>query len=133
MILKFFDDFEGMWRDVSGNTGSTLQKSASGWETSAGYQKVVLLITQSGTDAPEYTELENTTGQTYIFGRDITAGNYYMTFSSSILSQGKTIIFIQQSDVDVIQAYRYDATQINIVTNGDDILYFTSLEIRLYN
>jgi hypothetical protein len=133
MILKFFDDFDGIWKDVSGNTGSTLQKGADGWETSAGFQKVVLLLSQSGTDAPEYTELENTTGQTYTFARDISAGNYTMSFSSGVLSQGKTIIFIQQSDVDVIQAYRYDATQINIVTSGDDILFFTSLEIRLYN
>lgn len=133
MVIKYFDEFEGKWLDISGNTGSTLTYGVDGWETSTGYSKLVLLISQTGTDDPTYTELENTTGETYTIERDVTAGNYYLTFSTGIMSQGKTVIFIQQSDVDIIQAYRYDISQLNIVTNGDDILNFTSLEVRIYN
>lgn len=133
MTIKWFDDFEGKYYDVSANVGATLVKGVEGWETTSGYLKLVLLISQTSTNNPTYTELENTTGETYTIQRDLTAGNYYLTFSDNIMSQGKTIIFIQQSDVDVIQAYRYDEAQLNIVTNGDDILYFTSLEVRIYN
>lgn len=133
MIVKYFDEFDGKWLDITGDTGSGLVYGVDGWETSAGFKKLVLLISQTGTDDPTYTELENTTGETYTIQRDITAGSYYLTFSAGIMSQGKTVIFIQQSDVDIIQAYRYDLTQLNIVTSGDDILYFTSLEVRIYN
>lgn len=132
MILKFFDDFDGIWKDVSGNTGSTLQKSASGWDTSQGYVYLSLLLSQDGTNDPDVVELDNTIGEAYAVERG-GAGNYRVNFTNAVLSQGKTMVFIQQSDSGIIQAFRETGNIVRIYTSGDDILFFTSLEIRLYN
>jgi hypothetical protein len=132
MILKFFDDFDGIWKDVSGNTGSTLQKSASGWDTSQGYVYLSLLLSQDGTNDPDVVELDNTIGEAYVVQRG-GAGNYRVNFTNGILSQGKTMVFIQQSDSSIIQAFRETGNIVRIYTSADDILFFTSLEIRLYN
>ena len=132
MIIKYFDEFEGRWLDISGNTGSTLTYGVDGWETSTGYSKLVLLISQTGTDDPTYTELENTTGSTYSLNRN-GAGQYTIDFDDAILSQGKTFIQIQQSDTDIIQIYRNDTSTIKLFTNGDSVLDFTSFELRIYN
>lgn len=62
MIIKYFDEYEGAWLDISGETGSVLQYGASGW-TSAPTKKIYnALITQTGTNAPEAIVLENTIG-----------------------------------------------------------------------
>ena len=132
MILKFFDDFDGIWKDVSGNTGSTLQKSASGWDTSQGYVYLSLLLSQDGTNNPDVVELDNTIGEAYVVERG-GSGNYRVNFTNAVLSQGKTMVFIQQSDASIIQVFRETGNLVRIYTSGDDILFFTSLEIRLYN
>jgi hypothetical protein len=132
MILKFFDDFDGIWKDVSGNTGSTLQKTATGWDTSQGYVYLSLLLSQDGTNDPDVVELDNTIGEAYAVERG-GAGNYRVNFTNAVLSQGKTMVFIQQSDSAIIQAFRETGNIVRIYTSGDDILFFTSLEIRLYN
>lgn len=132
MILKFFDDFDGIWKDVSGNTGSTLQKSASGWDTSQGYVYLSLLLSQDGTNDPDVVELDNTIGEAYVVERG-GSGNYRVNFTNAVLSQGKTMVFIQQSDASIIQVFRESGNIVRIYTSGDDILFFTSLEIRLYN
>ena len=132
MILKFFDDFDGIWKDVSGNTGSTLQKSASGWDTSQGYVYLSLLLSQDGTNNPDVVELDNTIGEAYVVERG-GAGNYRVNFTNAVLSQGKTMVFIQQSDASIILVFRESGNIVRIYTSGDDILFFTSLEIRLYN
>lgn len=132
MIIKYFDEFEGVWYDITGNTGSTLQKGVDSWNTTQGYLILSLLVSQTGTDAPTYTELENTTGYTITTDR-FSQGVYRITFSGEILSQGKTQIFIQQSDATLIQVNRTDINEVTITTSDDGILYFTSLEIRIYN
>ena len=132
MIIKYFDEFEGQWIDISGNTGSTLVKGVNDWNTSQGYLVYSALISQSGTDAPTYTELENTTGSTITPTRN-GSGVYRITFADEILSQGKTQLFIQQSDSSIIQIERTDINEVTIKTSTDGILYFTSLEIRIYN
>jgi len=132
MIIKYFDEFNGLWLDITGNTGSTLTKGAEEWTTTQGYSVLTLLISQTGTDAPTYTELENTTGSTYSLNRN-GAGQYTIDFDDTPLSQGKTFIQIQQSDTDIIQIYRNDTSTIKLFTNGDSVLDFTSFELRIYN
>lgn len=132
MVIKFFDEFQGQWIDISGNTGATLVKGANDWTTSQGYLVYCALLSQSGTNVPTYTELDNTTGST-ITPTYVGSGQYKITFADSILSQGKTMVFIQQNDGSVIQAYRSAIDEITIRTSADGILYFTSLEIRIYN
>lgn len=132
MIVKYFDEFDGKWLDITGDTGSGLVYGVDGWETSAGFKKLVLLVSQTGTDDPTLTELENTTGMTITPIRTA-SGDYRLNFSDTLLSQGKTFIMIQQTDINVIYANRQDTDTISITTSGDDILYFTSLEVRIYN
>lgn len=132
MIIKYFDEFEGHWVDITGNTGATLVRGTNDWTTSQGYLVYSALISQTGTDAPTYTELENTTGSTITITRN-NVGLYKITFSDEILSQGKTQLFIQQSDSSIIQIQRSDINEVTITTSNDGILYFTSLEIRIYN
>ena len=132
MIIKYFDEFNGQWIDITGNTGSTLVRGANDWSTSQGYLVYSALISQTGTDAPTYTELENTTGSNITTTRNA-SGLYKITFADEILSQGKTMVFIQQSDSSIIQIQRTDINEVTITTSTDGILYFTSLEIRIYN
>jgi len=132
MIIKYFDEFNGLWLDITGNTGSTLTKGAEEWTTTQGYSVLTLLISQTGTDAPTYTELENTTGETYTLTR-VGVGNYRVILDDDILSQGKTWLTIQQSDTNIIQVFRDNETTIRIYTNADGILNFTSFELRIYN
>ena len=132
MIIKYFDEFEGHWIDISGNTGSTIVRGSDDWTTSQGYLVYCALLSQSGTNAPTYTELDNTTGST-ITTSYIASGQYKISFADSILTQGKTMVFIQQNDGSVIQAYRSAIDEITIRTSADGILNFTSLEIRIYN
>jgi len=132
MIIKYFDEFEGQWIDVTGNTGAMLVKGVNDWNTTQGYLLLSLVLNQSTNQDPTYTELENTTGCTYTITRN-SQGDYRMILSQEILSQGKTQIFIQQSDSSLIQVRRTDINEINIRTADDNVLLFTSLEIRIYN
>jgi hypothetical protein len=132
MIIKYFDEFDGNFIDITGNTGSTLAYGAEGWTTSQGYLSLIMLISQSGGDDPDLVELENTTGMTVTPVRTA-AGDYRLNFSDTLLSQGKTFIMIQQTDTSPIYANRQDEDTISVTTNGDDILNFTSFELRIYN
>jgi hypothetical protein len=131
MIIKYFDEFNGVWYDITGNTGSTLQKGVDSWNTTQGYLILSLLISQTGTDAPTYTELENTLGTTYSFQYN-GVGDYSLILDSALMSQGKTMMFLQNNKKDNA-IYRNSTTEVVIVTNGNDDLFFTSLEIRIYN
>ena len=131
MIIKYFDEFNGVWADVSGDTGSVLLKGTDNWTTSAGFTRLVLLISQSGTDDPTSTELENTIGTNYTLTR-VGQGQYAITLDDGLLSQGKTWLNIQQSDSSIIQIYRDDVYTIKIRPTDDNILNFTSFELRIY-
>jgi hypothetical protein len=131
MIIKYFDEFEGKWLDISGNTGSTLTKGTDGWITSQGYSVLTLLISQSGSSAPTYTELENTLGTTYTITRTA-SGTYNIVLNDGLMSQGKTFMMLQCNEKSNA-VYRVDTYTIEITTNGDSILNFTSFELRIYN
>ena len=69
MIIKYFDEFNGQWLDITGTTGTTLQfDDASGW---VGVSNKVIKgnISQVGTDAPTIDIFENTTGATFTTSR----------------------------------------------------------------
>lgn len=131
MIIKFFDEFNGVWADVSGDTGSVLLKGTDSWTTSAGFTRLVLLISQTSTNDPTSTELENTIGTNYTLTR-LGQGQYSITLDDGLLSQGKTWLNIQQSSDSLIQVYRDDVNTIKIRTTDDGILNFTSFELRIY-
>ena len=63
MNLKYFDAIDGIWLDISGQPGASLEyDEASGWVTSGGYKKYVAQISQVSTDPPVAIVLENTLG-----------------------------------------------------------------------
>ena len=72
MTLKYFDVFNGIWKDIQAQDGETLVWDSSGFTSvnQMPYKKYVALLSQSGTDIPEADVLENTIGViTYEIGR----------------------------------------------------------------
>ena len=90
------------------------------------------LLTQSGTDAPVATVLENTLGGTVVWTRD-GAGAYFATLTG-VFTNNKTVAFISdgESNRNAI-AVRFDDDSVYVETSGgDEELVNTSLEIRVY-
>lgn len=120
---------------------------ASYFEGGGGSQPLVYraLLTQTGTDAPVATVLENTLGEVPTFTYNNT-GLYYIATVSPILVLGKTFIRYSvglpgSSDLSsdpYSYAYSHDnANQISFSvlrgsTFADDLLTNTSLEILIY-
>jgi hypothetical protein len=101
------------------------------------YKVYTALLTQTGSNPPTAVVIENTIGS--ISFTYLGSGTYYAN-SSGLFTNNKTIIFngsgIDQGDIDnpgpVYSLYRNNNT-INIWTQfGDDVLYNTSIEIRVY-
>lgn len=104
----------------------------------APYKVFTALLTQSGTDAPVATVLENTLGD-IVWSRDVN-GFYVGTLSNSFPNE-KTFCLIQnnyQSSGTQNYIYRSNNSEINVETivsgvSTDSELYQTSIEIRTYN
>lgn len=103
------------------------------------YEKYVALLTQTGTDAPVETILENTLGGTVVWSYQA-VGEYRATLAGAFLS-GKVVIFhkdlsggyrifAQRLTDNIIQVLTYDPTTPFAGSNGR--LSNTSLEIRVY-
>jgi hypothetical protein len=104
----------------------------------ANYTKLVVLISQSGTNAPTLTILENTTGATFSTVRQA-QGVYQITTLSSVFTVNKTLIlannFTYPYTVDIS---RTGVTNLTIgtydgVSTSDDVLLNSSLEVRIYS
>ena len=140
MIIKYFDEFEGQWLDITGTTGTTLQfNDASGW---VGVPNKVIkgTISQAGTSAPTIVEFENTTGATLSTNRS-TNGQYRIDSDISLWTSNTMFITIgnPQSKVGVfsyILAYgtstRLDLYSYSGNSLSDDALGNTSFEIKIY-
>jgi predicted small secreted protein len=143
MIIKFFDEFEGVWIDISGQTGSSLEYDGSGWTSTPEYRVVIGTISQTGTSAPTINPYRDSgyiagftltyvgTGEYNIESADNmfdTTNNFWCNFSnhSSI-----------NSDWIVIQTYVVNATNLKIFTYKggsltNEILLNTPFELRIY-
>lgn len=106
--------------------------------TNRGYKIYTALLTQTGTDAPVATVLENTLG-TVTWGRE-DAGLYYGTFSTSF-DTSKTYIYIQQSSSSPnikmhsnVKNANVNVKTFNMDDDGvDNQLSDTSIEIKVYD
>jgi len=140
MIIKYFDEFNGQWLDITGTTGTTLTyNDASGW---VGVPNKVIRgnISQGGNDAPTMTIFENTTGATLTTNIAFT-GNYYIDSDISIFTASTMFITIGNSqskhgDYKYFMHY-YNDTRVYLYTyNGaslsNGILDNTSFEIKIY-
>ena len=124
---------------INDGTPTTKKITIANLKTSLGvnYTKLVCLITQSGTDAPTLTILENTTGATFSTVRYV-AGAYQISASSSVFTADKTLILANNFRYPyTIDVNRTGADNVTIGTyNGgstsDDVLLNSSLEIRIY-
>lgn len=140
MIIKYFDEFEGQWFDITGTTGTTLQfNDASGW---VGVPNKVIRgnITQGGNDAPTMNILENTTGATlttniaftgiYYIDSDIsifTSNTMFITFGNTQDKHGDYKYFINYDSATKVYLITYDG-----LTLSNGILNNTSFEIKIY-
>lgn len=77
-----------------------LQKGTASWvpERQASYLVYTALLTQTGTNAPVATVLENTLGGTVTWSR-VDAGSYAASFGGSPLVSGKTIPSNEMADL----------------------------------
>jgi hypothetical protein len=140
MIIKYFDEFEGQWLDITGATGTTLQyNDASGW---VGVPNKVIRgnISQTGTSAPTIDIFENTTGATLTTSRT-TNGQYRINSDISLWTASTMFIIfgnnqIKNGDYTFIMQYG-TATRLDLFTLSDgvltdELLGNTSFEIKIY-
>jgi len=123
---------------INDGTPTTKKITVANLKSSLGvaYTKLVCLISQSGTDAPTLTILENTTGATFDTVRQAT-GVYQITTLSSVFTANKTLILANNYRFPWVIDFSNSTTRITIgcydgVTAQDDVLLNTSLEVRIY-
>lgn len=109
-----------------------------------GYKVYTALLTQSGTDAPVATVLENTLGGEVVWSR-LDIGRYYATLTG-VFTENKTYVDCKQifsapevhytsvnykesSLPDNIMIYNFDSTNDGVI-DGIDL---ARIEIRVYN
>jgi hypothetical protein len=111
-----------------------------------GYASYSAMLNQSGTGAPVATCSLNTTGAGVTYSRT-SAGVYVMTFDAAILLSAKTQVIFSQMNSDYsssggVFCERTSDTEITIytprytppsVSNVDDLLYQTYIEVRILN
>ena len=112
---------------------------------SLGYTVYTALITQTGTDAPVATVLQNTTGGTIVWSRNST-GRYLATISGATYTANKTAILltsgsasatdgrflkVEDSGNTTVQAFYNFDTSAN--TAQDGIVTGAMIEIRIYS
>lgn len=98
------------------------------------------LISQSSTDAPTATVLQNTLGVVPTFNYAAT-GQYSLTITGSLFVQAKTFIMVTNWGRNPVKFFWSDENTIAIRTSAlaagawaysDDVLSNLSLEIRIY-
>jgi len=126
------------------STLELIQDVTKGTDVNAKYKVYSALLTQTGTDAPVATVLENTLGGTVVWTRNST-GVYFGTLASAF-TVNKTFIFPAYSysdatfgDVDIVCS-RASANVIRITNNTagntsveDGVMTDFPIEIRVYN
>jgi hypothetical protein len=142
MIIKYFDEFEGEFIDITGTTGQGLEYGPSGWtQTSkSAYKSFVGELSQSGGSDPSITTFFNNTGATFTITRD-GAGQYRLESNISIFVKTEMWWYIGNNQLTenpyTFQALYLSSTQMQInsfkgATLEDDALEHTSFEFRKY-
>ena len=124
---------------INDGTPTTKKITVADLKTALGvnYTKLVVLISQSGTNAPTLTILENTTEATFSTVRYV-SGAYQISASSSIFTADKTLLLANNFRYPyTIDINRTGADNLTIGTyqggsTRDDVLLNTSLEVRIY-
>jgi len=136
MNLKYFENIDGVWLDISGQPGASLEYDAetSGWVTSGGYKKYIAQITQTSTDIPVVIVLENTLG--FIPDWKYDSDGVYGFDWDGDWNSDKCVFYIGANFAnDNLTWVEYNGAY-NITlraSKGDDNIFQTTLEIRYYN
>jgi hypothetical protein len=143
MIIKFFDEFEGTWVDISGSTGSTLEYDGSGWTSTPEYRVLIGTISQTGSGDPTIDSYKDSG---YLAGLTLTyvgTGEYNIESDDDIFdpSLGFWCNFSNHSSINTdtvsIQSFIVDVSNLKIFTYKggaltDEILLNTPFEFRIY-
>jgi hypothetical protein len=125
MIIKYFDEFEGVWIDISGATGSTLEYGASGWTSTGEVWRVEGNIRQEGTDNPTLTIFVNNANITLTPTR-VDVGRYNIQADSGIFQTTEAMQFLGNQSTStewgMFIMKRVDAQNIEIYTYEKDVL-----------
>ena len=151
-FLSFVETIVG----PQGPQGEVGPQGPPGQSASVNYKVYTALLTQSGTNDPVATVLENTLGYDIVWSR-LNAGGYiaratefaiedvnkfYCNIGNKLLSVASTDIvsyIVEASNLPVGSPSSFEVytkTILNstgVVTRGDNILEFTPIEIRVYN
>lgn len=142
MIIKYFDNFQGIWQDITGTVGSTLVITDNGFEALQINKKYVVALTQSGTDDPTVTtEFINTIGN--ITWTRSSAGLYNGNLTNAFIGNMPKIEgSIGMVDTNVIRyfsLYKIGDSDVGLrtwlsdgSTQSDNILKETTIEITIY-
>lgn len=107
----------------------------------ASYKSYTALISQSSTNAPTATVLQNTLGQTPTFAYSA-IGQYTIVVTDSLFVQSKTFIMVTNWGRNPVKIFWNDANTLVIRTSyltagdwdyQDGVLNNTSIEIRVYS
>ena len=132
MNLKYFENIDGVWLDISGQPGASLEyNDASGWVTSGGYKVYVAQLSQAGSDDPVAVVLENTLGFVPDWKR-AGSGVYGFDWDGDFVATKCFIIVQNTIDKPLYFSYgnNYD---VDLVTTGDGYFTNASFELRYYN
>ena len=125
MIIKYFDEFEGVWIDISGATGSTLEYDGSGWTSTAEQWRIEGTIRQVATDAPTLNIFTNN-GNVTLTPTRIAAGHYNIEANYTIFAtaSGLQYLGIQSTSTEwgMFKMKRVDDYNIEIYTYEKDVL-----------
>lgn len=132
MDLKYFENIDGVWLDISGQPGASLEyNDVSGWVTSGGYKKYVAQVTQTATDDPTAVVLENTLGFVPDWKR-AGGGAYGFDWDGDFVAT-KCFIIVQNT-IDKPLYFSYGTNyDVDLVTTGDGYFTNASFELRYYN
>ena len=100
----------------------------------AAYTVYTALLTQTGTNAPVATLLQNNTGKTFTWART-GSGTYTITASSNAFTSNKTIVFYNLGEYAASSRYPWVRTSDTVVTlslGGDGRITNGAFEIRIY-
>lgn len=101
------------------------------------YKKYVATITQTGTNAPVATVLENTLGGTVVWTR-IAVGNYLGTLANKFPTSSKVFLLVGQNNGNFFNLSWNSADDVYLISadpsniSNDGLLNDTTIEIRVY-
>lgn len=125
MIIKYFDEFEGVWIDISGATGSTLEYDGSGWTSTAEQWRIEGTIRQTGSGDPVLNIFTNNANITLTPTR-VAAGHYNIEADYTIfdVTSGLQYLGNQSTSTEwgMYKMKRVDDYNMEIYTYEKDVL-----------